>query len=153
MRTQSPTYRVSLTVLTLLGLLTIIAPARASEAPVPRGTISNATALLALPGADGAGPEAVARSHGDWHPSSTRHKHGKVQVVGVLNLNRASEAELQLLPGIGKTRAALIVERRSKRPYASVDEVARLRGMRKIVQRLRAHLSVKGDTTLRPVEP
>jgi competence protein ComEA len=78
---------------------------------------------------------------------------GKPRVIGVLNVNRASEAELRLLPGIGKGRAALIVERRGKHAFASLDELARMRGMRKLVQKLRAHLAVSGDSTLRPAPP
>jgi DNA uptake protein ComE-like DNA-binding protein len=80
-------------------------------------------------------------------------KHGKPPMAGVLNLNRATEAELQLLPGIGKRRAELIVERRAKKPFATVDEVGRIKGMRALVHRLRAHLAVEGDTTLRPLRP
>jgi competence protein ComEA len=74
-------------------------------------------------------------------------------MTGVLNVNRATEAELRLLPGIGKRRAQLIVERREKKPYASVDEVGRIQGMRSLVQRLRTRLTVQGDTTLRPLRP
>jgi competence protein ComEA len=77
----------------------------------------------------------------------------KPRMTGVLNLNRATEAELRLLPGIGKRRAELIVERRSKRPFASVDEVGRIKGLRALVQRLRPRLTVQGDTTLRPLPP
>ena len=85
--------------------------------------------------------------------TAAHKRHGKPPVEGVLNVNRATEAELQLLPGIGKGRAEAIVERRGKRPFASLDEVAHLRGMKGIVRRLRAHLAVQGDTTLRPVRP
>ena len=74
-------------------------------------------------------------------------------MTGVLNVNRATEAELRLLPGIGKRRAQLIVERREKKPFASLDEVGRIQGMRALVQRLRARLTVQGDTTLRPLRP
>ncbi len=72
-------------------------------------------------------------------------------MTGVLNVNRATEAELRLLPGIGKRRAQLIVERRDKRPFTSVEEIGRIKGMRALVQRLRARLAVQGDTTLRPL--
>jgi len=82
-----------------------------------------------------------------------KKKPGKPAMTGVLNVNRATEAELRLLPGIGKRRAELIVERRAKKPFASVDEVGRIKGMRALVQRLRAKLSVQGDTTLRPLRP
>src|SRR3954469_16838997 len=87
-------------------------------------------------------------------PAAKPHKtHGKPPMSGVLNVNRATEAELQLLPGIGKRRAQLIVERRAKKPFASVDEIGRIKGMRALVHRLRAHLAVEGDTTLRPLRP
>lgn len=82
-----------------------------------------------------------------------KRKSNKPAMNGVLNLNRATEAELRLLPGIGKRRAELIVERRTKKPFASVDEVGRIKGLRALVQRLRSRLSVQGDTTLRPLRP
>ncbi len=80
-------------------------------------------------------------------------RHGKPPVQGVLNLNRASTAELQLLPGIGKGRAEAIVEQRNKHPFTSVDEVAHIRGLKGIVRRQHAHLVVQGDTTLKPTSP
>jgi len=82
-----------------------------------------------------------------------RKRPGKPKMTGVLNVNRASEAELRLLPGIGRGRARAILERRSKRPFASLDELARMKGMKGIVHRLRPHLVVQGDTTLRPLQP
>ena len=77
----------------------------------------------------------------------------KAPVAGVVNVNRASEAELRLLPGIGRGRAHAIVERRSKRPFSSLEELARMKGMKGVVQKLRPHLVVQGDTTLRPLPP
>ena len=82
-----------------------------------------------------------------------RKKAGKPPMAGVVNVNRASEAELRLLPGIGKRRAQLIVERREKKPFASLDEVGRIPGMRSLVQRLHNHLTVQGDTTIHPARP
>jgi DNA uptake protein ComE-like DNA-binding protein len=77
----------------------------------------------------------------------------KAKMTGVLNVNRASEAELRLLPGIGRGRAHAIVERRAKRPFSSLDELARMKRMKTIVQKNRAQLSVEGVTTLRPAGP
>lgn len=82
-----------------------------------------------------------------------RKKTGKPPMAGVLNVNRASEAELRLLPGIGRKRAQLIVERRQKKPFASLEEVGRIKGLRALVQRLHAHLTVQGETTLHPLRP
>jgi DNA uptake protein ComE-like DNA-binding protein len=80
-----------------------------------------------------------------------RKKSNKPVMAGVLNLNRATVAELRLLPGIGKRRAEMIVERREKKPFASVEEAGRIKGLHALVQRLRPHLSVTGDTTLHPL--
>jgi competence protein ComEA len=120
------------------------------------GPAAEAAAAGALP-APSASPAEGGRAAADRAAGTgrtkVRRKLGKPKVVGVLNVNRASEAELRLLPGIGKLRAAQIVARRAKRPYASLEDLARLRGLRKLVHRLRAHLTVSGDTTLRPAEP
>ena len=78
---------------------------------------------------------------------------GKPKVLGTLNLNRATEAELRLLPGIGKGRAHAIVERRPKAGYRSVDDVGRIKGLRRLVQKLKGHLTTEGPTTLRPAPP
>lgn len=87
-------------------------------------------------------------------PGEKQHrKPGKPPMAGVLNVNRATEAELRLLPGIGKKRAELIVARREKKPFATLDELARMKGMRKLVHKLRANLAVQGDTTLHPLRP
>lgn len=80
-------------------------------------------------------------------------RHGKAAVDGVVNVNRASEAELRLLPGIGKGRAKAIVERRSKRPFTNLDDLARLKGMKSVVRKLRPHLVTEGDTTVHRRRP
>src|SRR5438270_14027303 len=109
-------------------------------------------AALLFAAADPSASAAAAESAAP-QPKSPRKKPGKPPMVGVLNVNRASEAELRLLPGIGKKRAEMIVERREKKPFASLDEVGRLKGMRNLVHKLRAQLVVQGDTTLHPVRP
>jgi hypothetical protein len=46
-----------------------------------------------------------------------------------LSLARASAEELESLPGIGPRRARAIVEERARRPFASVAELRRVRGI------------------------
>ncbi len=154
-RPRSGVYPVAL--LAALSLGAGRARALAAEPRPPGGPVAGAAAAGARPApsakpADGDGRAAADPGAGTGR-AKVRRKHGKPKLAGVLNVNRASEAELRLLPGIGKTRAAQIVARRAKRPYASLEDLARLRGLRKLVQRLRAHLTVSGETTLRPVEP
>ena len=103
------------------------------------GLLASAQPVAAQPG-----PAAEVQS------VRPRARPGKAKVAGVLNVNRASEAELRLLPGIGRGRAHAIVERRNKRPFSSIEELARMKGMKGVVQKLRAQLVVEGDTTLRP---
>jgi len=116
---------------------------RAARAESPPMAIANDLPALAL--APRTPSPSIAAKAG-----KPRRRAGKPPIVGVINVNRATEAELRLLPGVGKKRAAVIVERRKRRPFANLDEVARIRGMKSIVRRLRAHLSVAGDTTARP---
>ena len=47
-----------------------------------------------------------------------------------IDLNQATEAQLDALPGVGPATAAAIVEdRRRHGPFASVDDLARVRGI------------------------
>ena len=107
----------------------------------------------AEPSAPPPGPPPAGESQSPPQAEKPHKKKGKPPMSGVLNVNRASEAELRLLPGIGKKRAELIVERRDKKPFASLDELGRMKGMRNLVHKLRAQLAVQGDTTLRPLRP
>lgn len=46
-----------------------------------------------------------------------------------IDVNRADEAALQRLPGIGPALARRIVEARAERPFRSVEDLARVRGI------------------------
>jgi competence protein ComEA len=48
---------------------------------------------------------------------------------GVLDLNRAAPELLEVLPGIGPARARAIVHERARRPFASRDDLTRVRGI------------------------
>ena len=72
-------------------------------------------------------------------------------LVGVLNINKATAAELTRLPGIGPSKADRIVAYRARRgPFRRVRDLRRVKGIgRKTVKRLEKHLAVKGTSTLR----
>ena len=74
-------------------------------------------------------------------PAGTRLPPARLQTLGIpIDLNRASAAELASLDGIGPRLAARIV---AARPFASVDDLARVRGIgRKRVAALRPRLRV-----------
>jgi len=100
-------------------------------------------------------PSAPAQAEAEAQPAPAAHpqrkKSNKPAMTGVLNVNRATAAELQLLPGIGKRRAEQIVERREKKPFASLEDLGRIKGLHALVQRLRPHLAVSGESTLHPL--
>jgi competence protein ComEA len=71
---------------------------------------------------------------------------------GVVNLNTAPPELLELLPGIGPAKVQAIVVYRQRRPFRTVDELVRIKGIgRKMVRRLRAHLAVSGPSTAHAV--
>jgi competence protein ComEA len=74
--------------------------------------------------------------------------YGGKEVEGVVNLNTASAEELQLLPGVGPAKVRSIVAYRSLHPFRTVDELVRIKGIgRKMLRRIRPHLTVTGPTT------
>ena len=85
-----------------------------------------------------AGSQAYAQSPAQ---TSTRPP---AQAAAIVNLNTASSAELQALPGIGVATAARILEYRQKNgPFKKIEEVMNIQGIgEKIFLRLRPQLTV-----------
>jgi competence protein ComEA len=48
---------------------------------------------------------------------------------GRVDLNKAGVEELAELPGIGESKARAIVEERQRKPFATVDELTRVKGI------------------------
>jgi competence protein ComEA len=103
-------------------------------------------AILGLLGALSATPAMAAPPSAPVVPSSTSAK----APDGVVNLNDASEEELERLPGIGPAKARAIVEHRRSHPLRKIDELVKVKGIgRKTFGRLRPYLTVVGPTTLK----
>ena len=83
----------------------------------------------------------------------TRAKKSKLHLEGKLNLNSATQRELELLPGIGSAKAKRILRwRRHRGRFRRVIDLRRVRGFgRKSVARLYPYLTVAQSTTLRQV--
>lgn len=90
------------------------------------------------PQGDGAGMDVRVEPAGTKPQSSSRTSFAR------LDLNLATAAELDLLPGIGPQRAKKILERRGEKgPYRSVAELTEIRGFSKtLVERLEPMLTV-----------
>ena len=70
---------------------------------------------------------------------------------GVVNVNTATAAELEMLPGIGASRAqALIAARDETGGFASLDQLLDVKGIGEAsLAKLRPHLVLEGETTAR----
>lgn len=66
-----------------------------------------------------------------------------------VNLNTATEEELDALPGVGPSKAAAIVaDRKTNGPFKSVDDLKRVKGFGDaIVSKLSNMVSVSGGST------
>jgi competence protein ComEA len=73
---------------------------------------------------------------------------------GKLNVNTATAAQWDLLPGIGPATAAKILEHRSKKPFRDISQLMRVDGIgRKTFDAIKRFLVVEGETTLRVASP
>ncbi len=79
-------------------------------------------------------------------PSSGGGGSAKPAPLAPLDVNTASAADLQSVPGIGKALAQRIVEFREKNgPFAQVDDLVKIRGIgEKSIVRLKPYLTVAG---------
>ncbi|MFK7985393.1 MAG: ComEA family DNA-binding protein [Sandaracinaceae bacterium] len=68
---------------------------------------------------------------------------------GTINIQTASAEQLQMLPGIGPSRADAIVAQRERRAFRRIEDLMRVRGVgRATFRRLRGMLTVDGPTTM-----
>lgn len=71
-------------------------------------------------------------------------------VTGVINLNSATSAQLDQLPGVGVKAAERIIAHRAKTPFTRPEELVKVKGFgKKKVEKIKAHLAVSGPTTLK----
>ena len=74
------------------------------------------------------------------------------KITGVVNVNTASAAELEMLPGIGASRAKAVIEaREAKGGVKSLDDLLAVKGIGEAsLAKLRPHLTLEGKTTAHP---
>jgi competence protein ComEA len=80
---------------------------------------------------------------------ASRSAAAKPVAVGPININTASAAELEALPGVGPKTAARIVEYRQKNgPFKKIEDVMNVRGLgEKNFLKLKAQLTVGAPKT------
>jgi comEA protein len=71
------------------------------------------------------------------------------RLVGTVNINTATPEQLELLPGIGESRARAVVAMRKQRGgFKSVDELTEVKGIGEIaLEHLRPFVRTEGKTT------
>lgn len=76
------------------------------------------------------------------------------RLEGVVNVNLATAEQLELLPGIGPTRArAIIDDRKEHGPFKEPADLIRVPGIgERAFARMRPHVAVKGKTTAKVAE-
>lgn len=122
-----------------------------------RGTMKSlavAMALLGLgsPSLHAAPKSAPAANAVERAPPSPKGRHAPLH--GVVNLNSADEATLEMLPGVGPAKSKRIVDHRKGHPFRKVEELTRVKGFgRKTLQRLRPYLAISGPNTLGEEDP
>jgi len=87
-------------------------------------------------------------------PGEAEAGRGRTQYSGVVNLNQATEAELDQLPGVGMKAAQRIISHREKRPFQRVEELVKVKGFgKKKFEKLKPYLTLTGETTLKAQKP
>ena len=67
----------------------------------------------------------------------------------VVNVNEATPEQLEMLPGIGPSRAKAIADHRKAHPFRRVEELTRIKGIgKKTFARLKPMIALSGPTTL-----
>ncbi len=101
----------------------------------------------AEPASDGTAPapRVVRAARPEDVPPTVRA--GGKQPLGpgeYIDVNRASLTELQRLPGVGPALAARIVEARTRKPFAAVEDLRHVSGIgAKTLDKLRPHIRVE----------
>lgn len=71
--------------------------------------------------------------------------------TGTVNINTANVEQLQLLPGIGLTKAKAIIKYRKKSSFDDVEDLSKVKGIGKaLLAKVRSRVTLKGKTTAQP---
>jgi competence protein ComEA len=115
-----------------------------------RPAIAAPTAPTGATGAPVTRPSAAPAHAGDDADEPAGRKSNRKQLTGKLNLNTASEDQLQMLPTVGPAKAERIVAWRAKNGgFKRVADLRRVKGFGyKTFKKLEPFLDIKGETSL-----
>jgi competence protein ComEA len=92
---------------------------------------------------------ASTASHAAPSHAATTHATPSDEADGVVNIQTATAEQLQLLPGIGPSKAEAIIAYRTAHPFQRVEDILRVRGIgRATFRRLRSMITTSGATTM-----
>ena len=112
-------------------------------------SISNFARVLTLTVATLLGTSSIAAAA---EPSTESAQQSKT-LEGQVNINTATAAELELLPGVGPATAARIIDYRKEQPFKERNQIMRIKGIgQKTFAKIKDYLTVEGETTLKLVK-
>jgi len=116
-------------------------------------TLTVATLLAGTGLAQAAEPAALVDAQTEGAAESPDRFDAAAVVEGQVNINTASSAELELLPGIGPSIAARIISYREQHKFEQRNHIMRVKGIgQKTFAKIKDHLVVDGETTLKLVK-
>lgn len=69
---------------------------------------------------------------------------------GQVNINTASQAELELLPGVGPSIASKMIAYRGEHPFEQLNHVMRIKGIgKKTYAKIKPFMKLDGESNLR----
>jgi competence protein ComEA len=149
-RALLPPIRRLLAIVALCALIgtataTWLTAAPASAGPPPHARVAEAESAKAS-------AKAKPPAEPDAKKAAPKKAKGKQSLSGKLNLNTATEEQLQMLPGVGPSKAERVLAWRKKNgAFKRVADLRKVKGFGyKTLKKLEAFLDVKGDTTLAP---